>query len=106
MQLQYPAEIDAHLSFAVLDNVEVTVTFDGSEIDGRLGFSDSFGTVPFFTQDAAPIAPDAEVRATYRLGNQVLEFVTRVVRGVGNRWQLRRPANISITYTDSDDVQH
>lgn len=106
MQLQYPAEIDAHLSFAVLDNAEVTVTVDGATIDGRLGFSDSFGTVPFFSQSAAMISPHAEVRATYRLGNQVLEFVTRVIRGTGKRWQLRRPANISVTYTDSDDFKN
>lgn len=106
MQLQYPAEIDAHLSFAVLDNAEVTVTVDGAEVDGRLGFSDSFGTVPFYAREAAAVTPDAEIRATYQLGNQVMEFVTRVIRGVGNRWQLRRPANISVTYTDSDDFQN
>ncbi|MFT4974886.1 MAG: hypothetical protein ACI8S6_000769 [Myxococcota bacterium] len=106
MQLQYPAEIDAHLSFAALDNAEVTVTCEGKSIDGRIGFADSFGTIPFFTQGSDPLADETEVCASYRMGNQLLEFVTRVVRGVGNRWQLRRPHNISVTYTDSSDLPH
>jgi len=106
MKLRFPAEIDAHLSFAALDNAEVTVTTEGESIDGVLGYSDTFGTVTFFARNGARLRPDAEIRASYRLDNQIMQFVTRVIDIVGNRWQLRRPHNIDVTYTDSDDVQH
>ena len=105
MQLQYPAEIDAHLSLAALENTPVTITVDGESFGGHIGFSDAFGTVNFFTRSGTSVTPDTEIRASYRVGNQVLQFVTRVVQSIGNRWQLRRPRNISVTYTDSDDFQ-
>jgi hypothetical protein len=105
MQLRYPAEIDAHLSFAALENTPVTITVDGESFGGHIGFPDTFGTVNLFTQGATAITPETEIWASYRVGNQVLQFVTRVVQSIGNRWQLRRPRNISVTYTDSADFQ-
>ncbi len=90
--LQWPSEIDAHLSDAALDGAAVVLHHNDDEICGRFDLADGFGLVTFLNHTAWSPRPGTEVRVSYHYDGRMWQFVTQVVsRCQRGRWHLRRP---------------
>ncbi|MEL6344870.1 MAG: hypothetical protein AAFV53_17265 [Myxococcota bacterium] len=95
MHLKFPSEIDAHLSFAALDAVPVTLRAGTLHVNGQLDMADDYARFPFLAQDVIPPAPGVMVQLEYVFEDRLWRFTT-IIASVDDhrRWQLRRPRRI------------
>lgn len=100
MQLQFPPEIDAHLTYVALDGIPVRLSSESFDVRGRLDLADSFGRVTFLTARGAAPRPDTEVLVEYEFEGTLWQFSTHMTTSNNaRRWQLRRPRRITSAVT-------
>ncbi|MEL6345590.1 MAG: hypothetical protein AAFV53_20950 [Myxococcota bacterium] len=102
MDLRYPAEIDAHLTYAALDAVRAVLTAGDLRIEGTLDMADSFGRVTFRTSNALPPREVVGAHVEYIFEGQRWAFTTWLISAENHRrWQLQRPRIVHALETQS-----
>ena len=96
-ELSYPNRIDAHLLNAAMDGAEISLTINGSQLDGRLDLADGFGQIAFLPN--TPLRKQLEagtpVEVRYSYKGRVWWFCARLFnRPHRNRWALLRPMRV------------